>query len=178
MTVIGVSAIQSTTLELKMATNEQNRQTAFQAAEAALLQVERNIQANGIDPNSYRDCSLSSSQCFESTCDGGLCFNGSFTLQDSEIDCSTNNDDEMVWMDDTLDVFGDASKHQTISIDGMTNSVKYIIEFVCFSERGDSSTFDTRNVNNGEPAFRITVLATANDNKSRAAVQSTYRYVN
>lgn len=63
MTLLGVSAMQGTVLEEKMAGNFRDRELAFQAAEAALRDAEEDI-------NSARISGLTG---FDSDCTGGLC---------------------------------------------------------------------------------------------------------
>jgi len=80
MTVLGVSNMKSSSLELRMASNNQSRQNAFQAAETALRIAEINLEAGGQDDVSIRTCASGTSTCYEDQCEGGLCFTGTFTI--------------------------------------------------------------------------------------------------
>ncbi|HHJ39307.1 MAG: hypothetical protein AXA67_02245 [Methylothermaceae bacteria B42] len=62
LTMLGVSAMQSTILQEKMAGNYRNRNLAFNAAETALRDAERYIAAN-----------ISADSPFTTTCASGLC---------------------------------------------------------------------------------------------------------
>lgn len=77
MMLIGVAAIQSTTLDEKMAGNETDRNRAFQAAEAALRDAERDFTSGGRDLSGLSafspDCGASTTA---SDADDGLCYNG------------------------------------------------------------------------------------------------------
>ena len=80
LTLIGSSSIQTSSLEEKMAGNLRDRNIAFQAAESALRDAERDIN-NSVDASAPRisgisdfvaDCGASTSI----TSDDGLCYNG------------------------------------------------------------------------------------------------------
>ena len=60
MTIIGITAMKTTVLEEKMASNTKNRNLALQAAEAALRAGELQIANNSIT-------------AFDSACTGGYC---------------------------------------------------------------------------------------------------------
>ncbi|MGC9184246.1 MAG: pilus assembly PilX family protein [Thiomonas sp.] len=61
VTVIGLAAIRSTTLQEKMASNLQDRQIALQNTEAALRIAQGLLQAN--TATVWRDCTVTSTQC-------------------------------------------------------------------------------------------------------------------
>ena len=61
VTVIGLAAIRSTTLQEKMASNLQDRQIALQNSEAALRVAQGLLQANGATV--WRDCTVATTQC-------------------------------------------------------------------------------------------------------------------
>lgn len=181
ITLLGVGSLESTTLEMKMAVNNQNRQTAFQAAEAALTVAENDIEFSlGYNDSMTQDCTSGDATCFDDSCEGGLCFNGSYSAGQNRWECALNNSSpppQKVWRDSTLDVWNTSSKNFTTSISGVAQDAKYIIEFLCFVERGDGTSFDASNPNNGAPLFRITSLAVSDDGSSEVMLQSTYRYV-
>jgi type IV pilus assembly protein PilX len=183
VTLLGVSTMDSSRLEFKMASNNQNRQEAFQAAEAALVIAETRIQQDGVLDSQLRDCVSGTSTCYEDTCAGGLCFNGTFLASDTQYACalsSSNPPPEKFWRDSTLDVFNTASKHLSVQVDGMESDVKYIVEFLCYVGKDDGSVFGSGSIaeqNNGAPLFRITALAESNTGRERVALQSTYRYI-
>ena len=53
MTIIGISALGTTTLEERMAANDRNQRVAFQAAEAALTEGERDLAGINNNNNNY-----------------------------------------------------------------------------------------------------------------------------
>lgn len=62
MTLIGVTAMEGTVLEEKMAGNYRDRNLAFQATESALRDTER-----------YISLSITGDSAFDASCTGGLC---------------------------------------------------------------------------------------------------------
>ncbi len=179
LTLFSVSAMQSTTIDMRMAANNQARQQAFQAAEAALAVVENQLQNDNITTEFLQDCASGSSTCYEATCAGALCFTGTYNAGTDQYDCETISGSpppEKVWRNSALDVWNNAAKHRTVRVNAVDNAIKYIIEFICYTERGDGSIFDASSPNNGVPLFRITTLATSDNNKARIMLQSTYRY--
>jgi type IV pilus assembly protein PilX len=81
LTVIGLTAIRTTALDETMAGNARDRNLAFQAAEAALRDAERDV-ANSVASHSRDISGLTgfSTDCGASTtantADDGLCYNG------------------------------------------------------------------------------------------------------
>lgn len=176
MTWLGISAMSSTKLDMKMASNNQCQQESFQAAETALVVAENKLQSDGIVLSKLQDCASGSSTCYEETCEGGLCFNGTYTAGDDQIDCTLDTTvppPTKVWLDTTLNVFTTASKHMTANVEG---EAKYVIEFLCYTPRGDGTEFDALNPNNGLPLFRISSLAVSKSGNCKTSLQSTYRY--
>lgn len=181
MTLLGVSAMNSTRLEMKMATNDQSRQQAFQAAEAALVAAETDLQTNGVTKSQLQDCAAGTSSCYESTCAGGLCFNGTYDAGADQYLCvldTSNPPPVKPWRDATLNVFSTSGKHKTVDVEGIDSPVNYIVEFLCYvdADASDGVDFGSDHPNAGAPLFRITAVATSNDGKSQVALQSTYRY--
>jgi type IV pilus assembly protein PilX len=87
LSLLGISAIQTSTLSARIAKNESDRQVAFQAAEAALRDAEldiKNLRADGVTT-----CSPAITGCraerinrgdnFVTTCTAGLCNSLTFT---------------------------------------------------------------------------------------------------
>ena len=69
MTLIGLSSMRTTILEEKMAGNYRDRNIAFQAAEAALLDAEADVVCNGCT----RGSPISGLDNFDATCTNGIC---------------------------------------------------------------------------------------------------------
>jgi len=179
ITVVGLSNIQSSTLQMKMIISAATRVDSFNAhAEAALKNVETLLtDTMNLSENDLTTDACSAGKCFVNDCTDGLCFEGEYTVSDDKIDCQISPDADTTeriefWSDPTLAVWSNSGKHKTITVAGDT--VKYIIEFLCFIGRNDGSSFDVSSPNNGDPLFRITVF---NDSSlSPVVLQSTYAF--
>lgn len=184
VTVIGVSSMQSANTELKLAASLQDREIAFQAAEAALAEIGKDLITNSPPISTLiEDCTGSdpSHPCFNPLCDNGLCFSGKFTSADDQIYCQATDFSGVsrgveFWSDSGLNVWSDSGKHKTLTIDGVTTPVKYITEFRCFVPKHAEIPFTVKDGerNNGAPSFRVTVVAQGNGKRSTVALQSTY----
>lgn len=186
ITLLGTAAIQSTSLEFKMAKNVDERQRVFQSTEAALRRVENLLQS--VPPTRAQldssVCEAGSADfqksCFDNECNGGLCFWGSFTGTDTTDTCTVisgtpspaatggNPSTFPVWHSQHhLDVWNTAGKHQILpDIEG--TSFKYIVEFQCFVDALSGFV----QFNAGDGLYRITVLG---DNANlQVMLQSTY----
>ena len=188
LTVIGVASMQNSGLELKMISSAHDRSVAFEAVETALIKIEADLAAQS--PNfrtNYTECG---SDCFSTDCSNGLCFAGNFSAQTEREHCyvadaDANNKNDF-WADQTLDVWNDATKHRTLAVEGLATPVKYIIEFLCFTNVGleQGTGFSTQGANAGttenenyEPLYRITAVANGNANRATVVLQTTYRVI-
>lgn len=184
VTLLGVSSMQSSNSELKMAGSMRDRGVAFEAAEAALAKLEQQL---ALDPPSRLDLlsNCATAECFNPTCEQGLCFDGDYLSSYSEYECQVSDyADTSVrvefWSDPQLDVWNNTARHKTILVDSVKEQVKYIMEFLCFVARDADTPFSelANENNNGAPLFRITVLAEGNGGRAAVALQSTYKVLN
>lgn len=162
MIVTGLTAIQFSSFQQKMATNFQNHQSAFIAAEEALREAERCVE---------NDLSCSNITTFTATCNNGLCFTGSDRT--SIILCRTGNNPS--WRDAAL--WRDTSRTRAATtLTGAGTSARYIIEFICYTP---STLFGVipspTNPADWSGLYRITALASVDNVNSRVMLQSTYR---
>lgn len=171
LTVVGVASMQNSGLELKMISSAHDRSVAFEAAEAAILRIEENLTNNPPPYEShYSDCA--GNNCFAPDCTGGLCFDGTFNVGSEREQCYVANANDAsksdFWNDQTLDVWNNANKHQTMAIAGLNTPVKYIVEFLCFANVGlevgagfstAGESLLTSENENYRPLYRITALA-------------------
>ncbi len=111
ITLLGVASMRSSTLELRMANSMRERASAFQAAEAALLRIERLLELetnrfpitaflpgctspapapgageDGADP--VVNLSTLPASCFTQDCINGFCFTGTIASAQQKSDCS------------------------------------------------------------------------------------------
>jgi len=166
MTMLGVTAMSTTIIQEKMAGNSLDRERAFQAAEAALRDAEQFIE----NPTFAFDPLASA---VNDSCTNGLCTkrenNAGFDFNLGSSDAGWIDER---WLDPTLDVWNDVSKHRqyTITINGVSTIPKYIIEYLTSIDCPGSI-----NGANDCEIYRITAQATGGTINSRVMLQSTYR---
>lgn len=140
LTLVGVTAMQNTTLEEKMAGNNRDRNVAFQAAEAALRDAEFDIvckksesagpctRAVKIADGSDFAMSISGATMFNAACTNGLCY---FSSVKKDADWNT------FWGDDLLGLakmekpsvkYGEYTAASALS--DVVDQPRYIIEAV------------------------------------------------
>lgn len=183
MTLIGVSNMRSTTLQFNMATNNQSRSEAFNAAEYVLRSVDNDLQVNFADHNPEKHLqTCTGSICYDSTCSGGYCFEGEFaegelppaclTLQETLDD--TVSPPDYLWLRDNGAIWSDSAKYKTMNVKNSTFEPKYFIEFLCYVDKeATSATCDTATPDNCVAFYRITVLAVSEKSNSKVMLQAT-----
>ena len=167
ITVLGLSSVQTTTLQERMARNARDSNLAFLAAEAALKDAESVIESFatiddsfGIDPKdaSPRDCIASPNA-------------GAGLYHELDYNCQPN------W--EQIDWFsGSGYFTSSVEVEGVLSQPKYIIEHV----KTLSAFEDRLNLTNiGEDLgagrvqiFRVTAYGTGGTDSARAMIQSTY----
>lgn len=184
ITLLGVVSMQSSNAELKMTGTMRDRGVAFEAAEAALSIVEKNLADSPPLLNDlYSDCT--GPTCFNELCTNGLCFEGKYLSSYSRYECEVSDYSGSTrrinfWSNKTLNVWGNPARHKTLLVDNLDKSVKYIIEFLCYVQQDESTPFShlPSEANLGVPLYRITVLAEGNGDRATVALQSTYKVLN
>jgi type IV pilus assembly protein PilX len=156
ITVLGISGLQTTTLEERMAASARDRDIAFQAAEAALAQAETLVEGLAVTDLPQFDLNA----------------NGFYRPKTGAVD-----DDwweSVDWVNDgTLPTVG-------VAIDGVAAQPRYIVEYQSRVLAGD----DELNVSNvgaaiGAPTdiFRITAFGTGGSARANVMLQATYGVV-
>jgi len=177
LTIVGISAMNMTSLEEKMAGNFRDHDLAFQSAEAALLDAEEFVENSFDITQAYTDPAPSGSGFYSSDCTNGLCFHGSFENSSTPVaDCTAGTVKE--WEDAAL--WNNPSKTRALSdqITGTVENARYIIEFRCFMPRDSSNPNPDPDVfAQWSPAFRITAVASGSSTDSTVVLQSTYKLV-
>jgi len=177
--LVGVSGMKLTSLDERMSGNYRDREMAFQAAEAALVEAENFIEST---PWSQQDlfspCAGTGDKCFTSDCTGGvgggLCFTGTFPSSSNPVnDCKL--DSARPWEDWTRwDTPAQVKEATTLA--GLATQAKYIIEYRCFTVRDPlNTTPDKANIAEWALLFRITALSNGGSSDSRIMLQSTYK---
>lgn len=159
MTLIGITSMNTTSLEDRIASNYRDKQVAFQAAEAALRQGEQDTRT--ITNTAFTEAN------YGTACPNGLC-----DCRDKNVFCVT------YWIDNVptkTDVaWNISSTHRTYStaLAGVSTKAKYIIEFKGYICPTSASCTPGA----GDPKmFRVTALATGRTNSSKVMLQSTYQ---
>ena len=166
ITVLGLSSVQTTTLQERMARNAKDSNLAFLAAESALRTAEDQIESwtsvtdrFGIDPKA-----ASPRLCIASPeASAGLYY-------ELDYNCQPN------W--EQIDWFSGSGYVTTDAVPGSASPPKYIIEHV----KTISAFEDRLNLTNiGEDLgagrvqiFRVTAFGTGGTDTARAMIQSTY----
>ena len=182
VSVLAMSSSYRVNAELKAVGGIKERSVAFQAAEAALAIVEQQL-ASTPPPLEMLLSTCTGSGCYSASCKEGLCFSGEYLTTDSQYECkaqqsSTTQKPIPVWRDPALDVWNKSALHKTLEVSAVSTKVKYIVEFLCYVRKNQTSQFnaDTEdNKKNGVPLFRITAMAESDSGKAKVALQSTYK---
>ena len=158
LTILGVSSMSTSTLETRMANNFQDRNAAFQAAEAALREGERLVETSNFDGSQ-----------FSNQCTNGLCECNKSTT------CDYNGNDALTFWEQDV-VWNTSTKHltyQTIDLTELASPAKYIIEHmgnVC------PDTDPTCTPAATDPRmFRITATGYGTTATAKVMLQSTYK---
>ena len=162
LSVIGISALNSTLMQEKMVANAKDLNIAFQAAEAGLRDAEADVSKN-IDAGSV----------FSSSCVNGLCTPPSTWPSPSSADISKAVD----WSDTSKSrAYGNYTSSPTLPT--VASQPLYIIERLSTLpvEPGGSVGLGCGAgcVHSGGSAYRLTVLATGARSETRVVLQSTY----
>jgi len=153
LTIIGVSAVQSTSLEVRMARNDHDTLLAFQAAESALRDAEDQLEA------------ITSIVNFTDTGDNGL-----WTVSDLG--------DPPRWQEDAN--WTTAGKHveAPTTVDGVAAAPRYIIEHAASVIREENAyQIDDpygQSASDRVEIFRVTALGTGGTAQAQVLLQSTY----
>ena len=156
ITILGISGLQTTTLEERMAASARDRDIAFQAAEAALAQAE--IFVNGIGVTGLAPFDLNTAGLYRPQTDPAV--DDWWEVVDWENDPS-------------LPTVG-------VAINGVAAQPRYIVEYQARVLAGD----DALNVSNvgasvGAPTdiFRVTAYGTGGSDRAKVMLQATYGVV-
>ncbi len=161
LTLLGVSGMENTLLQEKMTGGIQDREIAFQSAEAALRDGESQIKTGSLE-----------SKSFPATCANGLC------------EDAANGDDvwETVnWSGSAVFTYGASTPASSLAI--VSEQPKYIIErFASLPPTfGDAFTVTDRYVSSEPVVYRVTAKGFGRNTDSggnavaEAMVQSVYR---
>ncbi len=156
LSVLGITAIQTSSLEEKMTGNERDRQVAFEAAEGALRDAEREIFQ-----------SLGAGSPFTSGCTDGLCTPSITAVPQWEA---------VDWMSATPREYGAFSGAGAYPLATLARSPRYIVELLppMPPSAGNSAGLGARpSTTNGIP-FRITAVGWGRRLSTQVRLQSVF----
>lgn len=176
LTIVGVSGMQMTTLEEKMSGNYRNHELAFQAAEAALADAENYIEETPFDLTDFQP-GCGSDNCFSNTCDGGLCFDGTFPASATPVTSCVRGTTKP-WEDWARWADGSGQFRTADALVDISAQARYIIEFRCFivKDAGENDP-DVSVLSPWSLLFRVTALANGGTGDSQVMLQSTYKKI-
>ena len=147
ISMLGMSTMGTSSLEMQMSNNSRTQQASFEAAEYTLSWVENNIQNTSVS-NANLTNNNCGSICFDSTCSGGFCFRGDDADSWNQCEIDDSNPDpytqESIWTT--------SANHMTLTIPNTNITAKYIIEFRCYTALDPTLEMD---VTNFTRVFRI-----------------------
>lgn len=189
VTVLGLASMSGTTSEMKMASAFRDRAVATEVAEEALVVAEKWLADNTLHQSNFVS-TCSGAKCFSSACNSGLCAfykpSDPFVSSSDLAACKERMEppetpvwawngapgQPNLWKDNTKSV------QVTASNPAVTVKARYIIEFMCYTNRNTYNDCEIGKNENCAPQFRITAVAKGLTNNSVVMLQSMYKKVN
>lgn len=158
LTVLALVAVRGSTLHERMAGNDRDRATAFEAAEATLRDAERDVLDN-----------LGTGSPFATDCDGGLCLPAT---------TATPRWNEIDWSDDNSRVYGDSSGAGDYPVADLDQPPRYIVELLPDIPSGAGNSMNAnagaRSSTTGGTAYRITARAWGRRGTTQVMLQTVF----
>ncbi|MBN4075377.1 hypothetical protein JYU22_02220 [Gammaproteobacteria bacterium AH-315-E17] len=167
ISMLGMSTMSTTGLEMQMSNNSRDQQASFEAAEYTLSWVENNIQTTSFS-NANLTNSNCGSICFDTTCSGGYCFRGDDA--DAWNQCEINDSNSDPYTEESI--WTTSSKHMTLVIPNTSITAKYIIEFRCYTALDPTLEMD---VTNFTRVYRINAYTVGEGGRARTMLRSTLK---
>jgi len=167
ISMLGMSTIGTSSLEMQMSNNSRAQQASFEAAEYTLSWVENNLQNSTIS-NANLTNNNCGSMCFDSTCSGGYCFRGDDA--DSWNQCEIDDSDPDPYTEESI--WTTSGNHMTLAIPNSNITAKYIIEFRCYTALDPTLEMD---VTNFTRVFRINAYTVGTGGRARTMLRSTLK---
>jgi len=189
VTALGLSSMDSTSLEMKMAAGFRDRSVAFEVTEEALSVAEAWLSESNINDTDYLS-TCSGTNCFSEDCVDGLCVfydaADPFLSSQELVDCGTHMElpdtpvwqwagatgEPNLWLDSAKSVAVDPT-HPDVATDA-----RYIIEFMCYTDRVSGTACVAGNPASCAPQFRVTAVGRGLTDSSVVMLQSMFKKVN
>lgn len=199
VTLIGVAAMQNSSLELKLVASSKDRLTAFQAAEAALALYEQQIILNPPTLDQLSNNCNGDPMCFvncaQAANNSGFCFQGTYINGQGKANCSLAGNQPF---DPVASIRADNYDKNSLRINAIrdivgeiqTTPVRILTEFLCFVEKPDlsrgvksrlsaeeNSSYISLDFSNNQlvPLYRLTAVADGDALRSHVVVQTILR---
>jgi type IV pilus assembly protein PilX len=156
LSVLGITEVRTSSLEEKMTGNERDRQVAFEAAESALRDAEREIFQ-----------SLGASSPFTSGCINGLCMPSTTAVAQW---------DAVDWMSATPRTYGAFSGAGAYPVADLARAPRYIIELLppMPPSTGNSVGLGARPSTSSGTPYRITAVGWGRRPSTQVTLQSVF----
>jgi Tfp pilus assembly protein PilX len=173
-TILGLSAMHATGLEMQMSSNSREQLMLQEAAEFAVAQIAQEIHTLGGFSNNSLANHECDDLCFDENCSGGYCFSGAGASDPSSWKtCATGL--PVAEPSQTPAIWSDASgRHNSVAIPDAEISAKYTIEFRCYATADDALAMDDAN---NTKVFRITTLVSSKSGRSTMLLRVTIKDV-
>lgn len=192
VTLIGVAAMQNSTLDLKLVAGSKDRATAFQAAEAALAVIEQELATNppGLDKLSNncsgQNCFIDCNNFNAAAATKGRCFQGIYLNGQGKANCVLGGKR-------AIDPLTQIKQGNFIAVPSPllknNKAVQVLVEFMCFVDKTSSNgngsriSFEENSTSNAiealnnqlAPMYRVTAIAEGDALRSRVVAQTTFR---
>ncbi len=169
VSMIAVSTMDTTGLEMQMSSNNRLHLQVFEAAEFVLSSVEDTlIKAGNFSENSLNDTNCVV-VCFKSNCAKGFCFSGSSaTLWET---CNLNKTSAEPYF--SLSQWAEGSDgYQILQVPETNIVTKYIVEYWCFTAKNPAEPLAETNKAN---RYRIIAFVTIADSHAQIMLRSTVK---
>ena len=167
ISMLGMSTMGTTGLEMQMSNNSRAQQASFEAAEYTLSWVEDSIQTT-----SFTNANLTNSNCgsicFDTTCSNGYCFRGNDA--DSWNQCVVDDSNPDPYTESAI--WSNSNFHRTLAIPNTGITAKYIIEFRCYTALDPTLQMDVTNVTR---VYRISAYTVGEGGRARTMLRSTMK---
>ena len=178
ISMLGMSSVDSTGLEMKMSSNSREQQQAFEAAEYTLSWVENALATTGYfsTPSVTNDVDgdagngLCGAVCFSSIGTNGYYFNGDITPYSDPGAWDT-----CALLPPATEPYADpvtwstSDRHRTLVIPNSDIVAKYIIEYWCYTAP-NAGVLDAAN---NKRMYRITAYTVGESGRARVMLRST-----
>lgn len=166
VSMLGMATMDTSGLEMRMASNSRDQQQAFEAAEYTLSWVQNDITGRFTDSQigNAPDCG---SVCFESTCSGGYCFQGESPTNPATCELDAPADD--IHTEAALWEAG-SGRHQTLTVPDIGVTARYIVEYRCYTALDPAQEFDDET--NYARMFRITAYVVGPAGRGRSMLRA------